>query len=250
MPTSIWDPGIQEALQEARFALVAIDAYSGPGQRPFLLRLTGEITGSILRWLTALITRLRLRSTRGTERTTPSRAARSTVCETNWTICRNWASEQSGFPRCKRTASTRRAITAMASRILSPSIRAWHLTRTLRGRIRLLWKTSRQLVDAAHNRGIYVIFDIVLNHAGDVFEYVLEDGRGEGMVPWRNDRYSIRWRDADGRGRADWSEAPVDPPPMQRSGRRNCGATRSCAATAMPSTGRLPSRRLAATSSR
>ncbi len=70
----------------------------------------------------------------------------------------------------------------------------------------------RALVDAAHARGIYVIFDIVLNHAGDVFEYVLDDGRSEGMVPWRNDRYPIRWRDADGRGRADWSEAPVDPP--------------------------------------
>ena len=28
-----------------------------------------------------------------------------------------------------------------------------------------------QLVDEAHARGIYVIFDIVLNHTGDVFEY-------------------------------------------------------------------------------
>src|SRR6476661_755500 len=29
----------------------------------------------------------------------------------------------------------------------------------------------RALVDAAHDRGIYVIFDIVLNHVGDVFAY-------------------------------------------------------------------------------
>ena len=32
------------------------------------------------------------------------------------------------------------------------------------------------LIDEAHARGIYVIFDIVLNHAGDVFAYVLDDG--------------------------------------------------------------------------
>ena len=70
----------------------------------------------------------------------------------------------------------------------------------------------RALVNAAHARGIYVIFDIVLNHTGDVFEYVLDGGRGDGMAPWRNERYPIRWRDADGRGRADWSDAPTDPP--------------------------------------
>ena len=29
----------------------------------------------------------------------------------------------------------------------------------------------RQLVDEAHARGIYIIFDIVLHHAGDVFAY-------------------------------------------------------------------------------
>ena len=67
-------------------------------------------------------------------------------------------------------------------------------------------------MDAAHARGIYVVFDIVLNHTGDVFEYVLEEGRGDGIAPWRNDRYPIRWRDADGGGRADWSDAPADPP--------------------------------------
>ena len=59
----------------------------------------------------------------------------------------------------------------------------------------------RALVDAAHQRSIYVIFDIVLNHTGDVFEYQLDDGRRDGMAPWRDTPYSIRWRDADGQAR-------------------------------------------------
>jgi glycosidase len=70
----------------------------------------------------------------------------------------------------------------------------------------------RELVDAAHAKGIYVIFDIVLNHTGDVFAYATTSGdRGE--APWRDDGpYPIRWREADGRPRADWSDAPGDPP--------------------------------------
>jgi glycosidase len=66
-----------------------------------------------------------------------------------------------------------------------------------------------QLIDEAHGRGIYVIFDIVLNHAGDVFEY---DGYGA-TAPWRGSPYTIRWRDEDGRGRPDWTAAPGAPPP-------------------------------------
>jgi glycosidase len=69
----------------------------------------------------------------------------------------------------------------------------------------------RGLVDAAHARGIYVIFDIVLNHTGDVFEYVLDDGSTTGMAPWRNHPYAIRWRDANGRGNPAWSDAPANP---------------------------------------
>jgi glycosidase len=65
-----------------------------------------------------------------------------------------------------------------------------------------------QLVDEAHARGIYVIFDIVLNHAGDVFEY---EGYGS-TAPWRNYPYVIRWRDENGRGRADWNAPPDHPP--------------------------------------
>ncbi|MGH7600588.1 MAG: alpha-amylase family glycosyl hydrolase, partial [bacterium] len=66
-----------------------------------------------------------------------------------------------------------------------------------------------QLIDEAHGRGIYVIFDIVLNHAGDVFEY---EGYGS-VAPRRDSPYSIRWRDQDGKGRPDWTSAPNQCPP-------------------------------------
>jgi glycosidase len=65
-----------------------------------------------------------------------------------------------------------------------------------------------QLVDEAHARGIYVIFDIVLNHAGDVFEY---ENYGT-TAPWRNHPYVIRWRDENGQGRSDWNIPPNNPP--------------------------------------
>ncbi len=67
----------------------------------------------------------------------------------------------------------------------------------------------RALVDEAHAMGMYVIFDIVLNHAGDVFEY---EGFGAD-APWSNEPYAIRWRDETGRGRAEWREPPADPQP-------------------------------------
>ncbi len=61
----------------------------------------------------------------------------------------------------------------------------------------------RRLVEEAHARGIYVIFDIVLNHVGDVFEYA-EHGA---TARWRDHPYPIRWRDEHGNGRGDWPEA-------------------------------------------
>jgi glycosidase len=81
---------------------------------------------------------------------------------------------------------------------------------------RLAEKELRTLVDEAHARGIYVIFDIVLNHTGDVFEYFRQDGgegAGEGVseAVWSDAPYPIRWRDVDGRGRSDWTTAPADP---------------------------------------
>ena len=70
----------------------------------------------------------------------------------------------------------------------------------------------RALIDEAHARGMYVIFDIVLNHAGDVFAYVLPDGRAVAEADWSNSRSPVRWRDADGHGRPEWSTPPQHPP--------------------------------------
>src|SRR5262249_11599066 len=66
----------------------------------------------------------------------------------------------------------------------------------------------RRLVDEAHARGIYVIMDIVLNHAGDVFAYVLDDGSEASSAPWRDAGYPVRWRGSDDRPVQDWSDAP------------------------------------------
>jgi glycosidase len=66
----------------------------------------------------------------------------------------------------------------------------------------------RRLVDEAHARGMHVIMDIVLNHAGDVFAYVLDDGAEASAAEWRDVGYRIHWRGADNRPIAEWSEAP------------------------------------------
>jgi len=71
----------------------------------------------------------------------------------------------------------------------------------------------RALVDAAHARGMYVIFDIVLNHTGDVFEYAFDDGSRGAEAGWRDRAYTIHWRDEDGHGRPDWTLPPDSPPP-------------------------------------
>ena len=62
----------------------------------------------------------------------------------------------------------------------------------------------RALVDAAHDAGLYVIFDIVLNHVGDVFAYDSADGDGlSAMSGGAQHSYSaaplpVHWRDASG----------------------------------------------------
>jgi len=68
----------------------------------------------------------------------------------------------------------------------------------------------RRFVDDAHAKGIYVIFDIVLNHTGDVFAY--ESGSEAPFSTTPYDR--VRWRDEKGNARADWTvgEAIADPP--------------------------------------
>jgi glycosidase len=53
----------------------------------------------------------------------------------------------------------------------------------------------RTLVDAAHAAGLYVIFDIVLNHTANVFGYA---PNGDNGVPYSNNRMDVQWRDAAG----------------------------------------------------
>jgi glycosidase len=61
----------------------------------------------------------------------------------------------------------------------------------------------RALVETAHEHGIRVLLDIILNHAGDVFEYDADrypTGPGTGMDPrWDGREYAVRgWRDPKG----------------------------------------------------
>jgi len=51
----------------------------------------------------------------------------------------------------------------------------------------------RSLVDAAHGAGLYVIFDIVLNHTGDVFAY-----NGASEASFSAAPMPVQWRAADG----------------------------------------------------
>jgi glycosidase len=51
----------------------------------------------------------------------------------------------------------------------------------------------RALVDAAHQAGLYVIFDIVLNHTGDAFSY-----NGQSQAGYSADPMTVQWRDANG----------------------------------------------------
>jgi glycosidase len=56
----------------------------------------------------------------------------------------------------------------------------------------------RALVDAAHELGIFVIFDIVLNHTGDVFAY-----GGAATTGFHPQPQPVQWRDKDGQARPE-----------------------------------------------
>ena len=58
----------------------------------------------------------------------------------------------------------------------------------------------RALVDAAHATGLHVIFDIVLNHAGDVFAY---SPQGAVMAAFSPTPMPVYWRNAEGTARTD-----------------------------------------------
>jgi glycosidase len=73
-----------------------------------------------------------------------------------------------------------------------------------------------ELVDQAHARGLYIIFDIVINHAARVFDYVYE---GQLVSSFRDPKVTvappgqeppIQWLDGLGRARAEWqNEVPL-----------------------------------------
>src|SRR5713226_1518141 len=56
----------------------------------------------------------------------------------------------------------------------------------------------RTLVDAIHARGMYVIFDIVLNHTGNVFGYVRAGQDNAPDAPFQDAVYKIRWHNEQG----------------------------------------------------
>jgi glycosidase len=65
-------------------------------------------------------------------------------------------------------------------------------------------------VDAAHQAGLYVIFDIVLNHVGDVFAY-----DGNSTAQFSSVPLAVQWRDATGDPQPPWSDvATIASPPL------------------------------------
>lgn len=78
----------------------------------------------------------------------------------------------------------------------------------------------RALVDEAHGLGIYIIFDIVLNHTGDIFAYDCQagdatcQGSGGSEATYSDTPYAVAWRDEHGNARQDWpvGENIVNPP--------------------------------------
>ena len=78
----------------------------------------------------------------------------------------------------------------------------------------------RALVDAAHNSGLYVILDIVLNHTGNVFAYACDAGEqsclqsGGAQADFRNAARAVKWRDETGQAHSDWTDiAAISNPP-------------------------------------
>ncbi len=65
----------------------------------------------------------------------------------------------------------------------------------------------RALVDDAHAHGLFVIFDIVLNHVGDVFAY---QGSGS-QAAFQPAPMPVEWRDGNGDPNADWTAVEAIP---------------------------------------
>src|SRR5271166_1250190 len=79
----------------------------------------------------------------------------------------------------------------------------------------------RALVDATHAQGLYVIFDIVLNHTGDVFAYQCDPGdglcnsTGGGKARFHGGPMGVRWRDANGVAQAAFTDVENVPSPSR-----------------------------------
>jgi glycosidase len=77
----------------------------------------------------------------------------------------------------------------------------------------------RSLVNAAHQQGLYVILDIVLNHTGNVFAYECDPGEQNcqqshgAEADFRPSARAIRWREQNGNARADWTDIATIPNP-------------------------------------
>jgi len=77
----------------------------------------------------------------------------------------------------------------------------------------------RQLVDAAHRQGLFVIFDIVLNHTGNVFGYQCDPGdqfcvaNSGAQASFHAQPQPIQWRDATGAARPDFPDIALIPNP-------------------------------------
>jgi len=64
-----------------------------------------------------------------------------------------------------------------------------------------------ELVREAHAREMYVIFDIVLNHAGNVFSYRLANGEISSEADWTDSEYDILWH--NDHGNPEYPNIPV-----------------------------------------
>ena len=69
----------------------------------------------------------------------------------------------------------------------------------------------RDLVDAAHQQGLYVILDIILNHAANVFAYACNSGGND--APYSDARQDVLWRDSSGHAVASYTSPSTVPSP-------------------------------------